>query len=198
MFCGATWLSTFSKMCFQNRWVEGGSQPLFCIMDWTYTGLSYAVGYGGSPDESGETTLDAMIMDGVYCLLSLILLDFTIICMHRAGAVLRFGISVKGQIHTVKCGYASIYLHINSYHLWHNLDKCFQTTMNAGAVGALRSVKGAIQAAKLVMEHTEHTLLVGSQASAFALSLGLPGPTNLSTDSSLQVCHLNLLKCHGF
>lgn len=74
----------------------------------------------------------------------------------------------------------------------------FQTTMNAGAVGALRSVKGAIQAAKLVMEHTEHTLLVGSQASAFALSLGLPGPTNLSTDNSLQVCHLNLLKRHGF
>jgi N4-(beta-N-acetylglucosaminyl)-L-asparaginase len=24
-----------------------------------------SVGYGGSPDESGETTLDAMIMDGV-------------------------------------------------------------------------------------------------------------------------------------
>lgn len=23
-----------------------------------------SVGYGGSPDESGETTLDAMIMDG--------------------------------------------------------------------------------------------------------------------------------------
>ena len=23
------------------------------------------VGYGGSPDEEGETTLDAMIMDGV-------------------------------------------------------------------------------------------------------------------------------------
>jgi len=62
-----------------------------------------------------------------------------------------------------------------------------QTTMNVGAVGALRSVKGAIEAAKLVMEHTEHTFLVGSQASTFALSLGLPGPTNLSTDDSLQV-----------
>lgn len=24
------------------------------------------VGFGGSPDESGETTLDAMIMDGYY------------------------------------------------------------------------------------------------------------------------------------
>jgi N4-(beta-N-acetylglucosaminyl)-L-asparaginase len=59
--------------------------------------------------------------------------------------------------------------------------------MNAGAVGALRSVKGAIEAARLVMEHTEHTMLVGSQASTFTLSLGLPGPTNLSTDDSLQV-----------
>lgn len=83
-----------------------------------------SVGFGGSPDESGETTLDAMIMDG--------------------------------------------------------------TTMNAGAVGALRSVKGAVEAARLVMEHTEHTMLVGSQASTFTLSLGLPGPTNLSTDDSLQ------------
>lgn len=27
------------------------------------------VGYGGSPDENGETTLDALIMDG-YCILS--------------------------------------------------------------------------------------------------------------------------------
>jgi len=25
------------------------------------------VGYGGSPDETGETTLDAMIMDGYTC-----------------------------------------------------------------------------------------------------------------------------------
>lgn len=25
------------------------------------------VGYGGSPDENGETTLDAMIMDGYEC-----------------------------------------------------------------------------------------------------------------------------------
>lgn len=59
--------------------------------------------------------------------------------------------------------------------------------MNAGAVGALRSVKGAIDAARLVMDHTEHTMLVGSQASTFTVSLGLPGPTNLSTDDSLQV-----------
>jgi hypothetical protein len=66
-----------------------------------------------------------------------------------------------------------------------------QTNMNVGAVGALRSVKGAIEAAKLVMEHTEHTLLVGDQASQFALALGLPGPANLSTAESLKACHLD-------
>lgn len=61
--------------------------------------------------------------------------------------------------------------------------------MNVGAVGALQSVKGAIQAARLVMDHTEHTLLVGSRASTFALSLGISGPTNLSTKESLQAGH---------
>lgn len=82
------------------------------------------VGFGGSPDENGETTLDAMIMDG--------------------------------------------------------------SSMDVGAVGALRHVKDAIRAAKLVLEHTEHTFLVGDQATAFALSLGLAGPSNLSTENSLE------------
>lgn len=82
-----------------------------------------SVGFGGSPDENGETTLDAMIMDG--------------------------------------------------------------TTMDVGAVGALRNVKDAIRAAKLVLEYTEHTLLVGDQATMFALSLGITGPSNLSTSSSV-------------
>ncbi|MCO5597572.1 hypothetical protein L7F22_051651 [Adiantum nelumboides] len=82
-----------------------------------------SVGFGGSPDENGETTLDAMIMDG--------------------------------------------------------------TTMDVGAVGALRNVKDAIRAAKLVLEYTEHTLLVGDQATSFAISLGLNGPSNLSTSNSI-------------
>ena len=46
-------------------------------------------------------------------------------------------------------------------------------------------VKDGIRAARLVMEHTKHTLLVGEQASAFALSMGLPGPTNLSSSESI-------------
>lgn len=82
------------------------------------------VGPGGSPDENGETTIDAMIMNGV--------------------------------------------------------------TMEVGAVAAMRYVKDGIQAARLVMKHTKHTLLVGEQASAFAISMGLPGPTNLSSSVSLE------------
>ncbi|KAH9616481.1 hypothetical protein KSS87_021955, partial [Heliosperma pusillum] len=75
------------------------------------------VGPGGSPDENGETTLDALVMNGA--------------------------------------------------------------TMEVGAVAAMRYVKDGIKAAQLVMQYTEHTLLVGEQASVFAISMGLPGPTNL-------------------
>lgn len=53
-------------------------------------------------------------------------------------------------------------------------------------MAAMRYVKDAIKAAKLVMEHTEHTLLVGEQASIFAISMGLPGPTNLSSTESTE------------
>ncbi|XP_072989060.1 probable isoaspartyl peptidase/L-asparaginase 3 isoform X1 [Typha latifolia] len=82
------------------------------------------VGPGGSPDENGETTIDALIMDG--------------------------------------------------------------KTMEVGAVAAMRYVKDGIKAAKLVMEHTQHTLLVGEKASVFAISMGLPGPTNLSSAESFE------------
>ena len=57
--------------------------------------------------------------------------------------------------------------------------------MEVGAVAAMRYVKDGIRAARLVMEHTKHTLLVGEQASAFAISMGLPGPTNLSSSESI-------------
>ncbi|XP_058721925.1 probable isoaspartyl peptidase/L-asparaginase 3 [Vicia villosa] len=82
------------------------------------------VGPGGSPDENAETTMDAMVMDGV--------------------------------------------------------------TMEVGAVAAMRYVKDGIKAARLVMQHTEHTLLVGEKASEFAISMGLPGPTNLSSSESIE------------
>jgi N4-(beta-N-acetylglucosaminyl)-L-asparaginase len=82
------------------------------------------VGYGGSPDEAGETTLDALIMDG--------------------------------------------------------------DTLSVGAVAALRRVKHAISAARAVMEHTTHTLLAGSQATAFAQEMGLL-EEDLSTPRSLAL-----------
>ncbi|KAL3524131.1 hypothetical protein ACH5RR_016965 [Cinchona calisaya] len=82
------------------------------------------VGAGGSPDENGETTIDAMIMNGV--------------------------------------------------------------TMEVGAVAAMRYVRDGIRAAQLVMLYTQHTMLVGEKASTFAISMGLPGPTNLSSAESLE------------
>ncbi|KAH7854383.1 hypothetical protein Vadar_013207 [Vaccinium darrowii] len=82
------------------------------------------VGPGGSPDENGETTIDALVMNGA--------------------------------------------------------------TMEVGAVAAMRYVKDGIRAARLVMLHTEHTMLVGDQASAFAISMGLSGPSNLSSTESLE------------
>lgn len=57
--------------------------------------------------------------------------------------------------------------------------------MEAGAVAALGSVRGAIVAAKLVMVHTSHTLLAGTAADAFAKEMGLP-TKNLSTPASLE------------
>lgn len=52
-------------------------------------------------------------------------------------------------------------------------------------MAGMRYVKDGIKAAKLVMDHTEHTLLVGEMASVFAISMGLPGPTNLSSSESI-------------
>ncbi|XP_021614673.1 probable isoaspartyl peptidase/L-asparaginase 3 isoform X2 [Manihot esculenta] len=58
--------------------------------------------------------------------------------------------------------------------------------MEVGAVAAMRYVKDGIRAARLVMQHTEHTLLVGEKASVFAISMGLPGPSNLSSSESIE------------
>lgn len=70
----------------------------------------YWVGYGGVPNEVGETTLDAMIMWG--------------------------------------------------------------PTHDAGAVGCLKRIKRAISVARQVMEKTQHTLLVGDDATRFAVRMG--------------------------
>ncbi|KAI8502955.1 hypothetical protein Bbelb_196570 [Branchiostoma belcheri] len=83
----------------------------------------FTVGYGGSPDEHGETTLDALIMDG--------------------------------------------------------------TSLDVGAVADLRRVKNAISVARNVMEHTTHTMLVGEQATAFAIEMGF-AESDLHTHRSIE------------
>lgn len=82
------------------------------------------VGWGGSPSENGETTLDAMIMDG--------------------------------------------------------------ETYDVGAVGAIRRIKSAISVARMVLERTNHTLLVGEMATQFALSLGFK-EESLTSDESRKL-----------
>ncbi|CAH0629054.1 unnamed protein product [Chrysodeixis includens] len=82
------------------------------------------VGYGGSPDENGETTLDALLMDG--------------------------------------------------------------KTMNVGAVGALRKIKNAVSVARRVLDHTKHSILVGDQATEFAVQMGFK-EENLTTDESKEL-----------
>ena len=56
-------------------------------------------------------------------------------------------------------------------------------TMSVGAVGAIRRIQHAISVARKVMEHTYHTLLVGDQATDFALSFGFKD-MSLSTGRS--------------
>uniref|UniRef100_A0A0N4ZKJ2 N(4)-(beta-N-acetylglucosaminyl)-L-asparaginase n=1 Tax=Parastrongyloides trichosuri TaxID=131310 RepID=A0A0N4ZKJ2_PARTI len=79
------------------------------------------VGYGGSPDESGETTLDSLIMDGL------------------------------GQ--------------------------------RMGAVGDLRRIKDAARVAWAVMNYTKHSLLVGDQATKFAIGMGFKEESLITNQS---------------
>ncbi|XP_061402093.1 N(4)-(Beta-N-acetylglucosaminyl)-L-asparaginase [Musca vetustissima] len=80
-----------------------------------------SVGYGGSPDENGETTLDAMIMDG--------------------------------------------------------------SNMNMGAVAGMKEIKTAAKVARLVLENTKHSLLVGEAATNFAVMMGMKRES-LATEKS--------------
>lgn len=57
-------------------------------------------------------------------------------------------------------------------------------TMNVGAVASLRNIKDAIAVARYVLENTQHTLLVGEQATEFAVQMGFKEET-LSTESSI-------------
>ena len=86
----------------------------------------YWVGYGGVPNEVGETTLDAMILWG--------------------------------------------------------------PTHDVGAVGCLKRVKRAISVARKVMEETQHSLIVGDDATRFAVRMGFDETslTNLTSQTKWE------------
>lgn len=58
--------------------------------------------------------------------------------------------------------------------------------MNVGAVGSLRHCKEAVKTARRVLDNTKHSLLVGLQASQFAVEMRLP-LDNLTTDKSYEI-----------
>lgn len=59
-------------------------------------------------------------------------------------------------------------------------------TMNIGAVASLRNIKDAIAVARHVLENTQHTMLVGEQATEFAIQMGFK-EESLSTPRSQQM-----------
>lgn len=56
-------------------------------------------------------------------------------------------------------------------------------SLRVGAVSDLRHIKHAISTARLVMQHTRHSMLAGLQATQFAYDMGQP-LDNLTTKSS--------------
>jgi N4-(beta-N-acetylglucosaminyl)-L-asparaginase len=108
--------------------ITGGGSKIDAVV----AGCSYcedtqcdgSVGYGGAPDENGETTLDALVVDG--------------------------------------------------------------TTMDVGAVSALRNVKHAIKVARAIMDYTTHTMLAGDQATQFAVMMGFTEQSLETPESQRQ------------
>ena len=58
--------------------------------------------------------------------------------------------------------------------------------MSVGAVCDLEHVKEAVLTARLVMDHTTHTVLAGLSAANFAIEMGLAA-ANLSTEASSKL-----------
>lgn len=56
--------------------------------------------------------------------------------------------------------------------------------MNVGAVGSMRNIKNAIGVARHVLENTQHTLLVGERATAFAIQMGFKNESLSTTNSN--------------
>lgn len=58
-------------------------------------------------------------------------------------------------------------------------------THNVGAVGSMKSIKNAIGVARHVLENTQHTFLVGEDATKFAVQMGFK-LENISSDESIE------------
>lgn len=58
--------------------------------------------------------------------------------------------------------------------------------MNIGAVAAIRNIKEAIAVAKHVLLYTKHTMLVGEQATDFAVMMGFK-KQSLTTPKSIKI-----------
>jgi beta-aspartyl-peptidase (threonine type) len=80
-------------------------------------------------------------------------------------------------------GYGAVFTHDET----HELDAAIMdgATLRAGAVACVSRVRRPLRAARAVMEHSEHVLLVGVGAEAFAESLGfeMVSPDYFSTDA---------------
>ncbi|MCF3934692.1 isoaspartyl peptidase/L-asparaginase [Acuticoccus sp. M5D2P5] len=63
-------------------------------------------------------------------------------------------------------------------------------TLSAGAVAACRTVRNPVRAARSVMDHTRHVLLVGEAADAFAAAEGLPQEPQSYFHTDRQWSHL--------
>lgn len=55
-----------------------------------------------------------------------------------------------------------------------------------GAVGGIRNIRSAARAARAVMQHTRHSVLVGEQAAEFAMAMGLDF-SDLTTQASAEL-----------
>jgi beta-aspartyl-peptidase (threonine type) len=68
-------------------------------------------------------------------------------------------------------GHGAVFTHDET----HELDAAIMdgATLQAGAVGCVMRIKRPLRAARAVMEHTEHVLMVGAGAEALAQRLGL-------------------------
>lgn len=63
---------------------------------------------------------------------------------------------------------------------------CYRPTHRCGAVAGMKNIKSAISVARKVMEHSDHTLLVGDGATQFAIQMGFK-VENLTTSDSNEI-----------